>query len=164
MLERELGRGPLDRGVMWVSYREVRQLKTNSKEALMGSHNGPARWGRAVAPLLLATHSIACASWRVEGAAPEALVTAKHPDQIRVLRANNSRVVLQHPTVAADSLRGSDPRAHGEVALPLSDVRTLETRHTDAGKSLLLGVGIAGAVVAVAAIAAANTQYGGVRF
>lgn len=80
---------------------------------------------------------------------PQAAIEAKHPDQIRVARADGTKQVLHQPAVVGDTLRG----APGEGVIPMSDVRVVETRHVSGGRTMLLvlagGLG-AGLVVCAA--------------
>lgn len=110
---------------------------------------------RLRALILLLAYLLACQAWRTETVTPQAIVEAKHPDQLRVVRANGTKQVLHRPVVVADTLRGSAR----EPAIPLSDVQAVETRHGDAGKSLLLGVGIVGGVL-TAVVLACRSQNG----
>ena len=85
----------------------------------------------------------ACKSWQ-----PQPLVA--HPPQritgdARVTRTDNSEIVLRAPVVAGDSLAGNAGIAE-RVAIPLSDIRTVKTRRTDASLTFL--------AVAAAALAA----------
>jgi hypothetical protein len=109
---------------------------------------------RFIALVLLLAYLPACHSWRTETVTPQAVIEAKHPDQIRVARADGTKQVLHQPAVVGDTLRGTAR----EPAIPLSDVQAVETRHGDTGKTLLLGLGIAVGVVAAAAIACAATD------
>src|SRR5687768_15129580 len=89
---------------------------------------------RAVAAVLLLAYLPACTSWRVENVSPQALIEAKHPAQVRVSRPDGTKQVLHQPSIAGDTLRGSGQ----EPAIPLDDVQTVEARHGDTGKSILL--------------------------
>jgi len=110
-------------------------------------------WLRAL--ILLVAYLPACQAWHTEAVTPRAVIEANHPDQVRVVRADGTKLVLHRPMVVADTLRG---RAE-EPAIPLSDVEAVETRHGDPGKSLLLGVGIVGGVLA-AVVLACRSQNG----
>ena len=105
---------------------------------------------RVIAAVLLLAYLPACSSWRVENVSPQALIEAKHPTQVRVSRPDGTKQVLHQPSIAGDTLRGSAQ----EPAIPLDDVRTVETRHRNTGKSLLLvgGILIVGGIVAVAIV------------
>ena len=120
-------------------------------------YSRPIRHGRTrlIALVLLLVYLPACQAWRTETVTPQAVIEAKHPDQLRVVRADGTKQVLHRPVVVADTLRGSGR----EPAVPLSDVRAVETRHGDTGKSLLLGVGVVGGVL-TAVVLACRSQNG----
>jgi hypothetical protein len=79
-----------------------------------------------------------------------------------VTRADSSTVVLQTPSVVRDSLWGW--RRGTELGIELADIRAIATRHGDAGKSLLLGLGIVGGLFAIAAVAVSGQTYVGGGF
>lgn len=113
----------------------------------------PARGTRVIAAGLLLVYLPACSSWRVESVSPRALIEATHPAQVRLSRADGTKQVLHRPSIAGDTLRGSAL----EPAIPLADVRTVETRHGATGKSLLLVGGIlVGSTLAGAIICSAT--------
>lgn len=93
---------------------------------------------RAIAVVLLLAYLPACSSWRVENVSPQALIEAEHPAQVRVLRTNGAKQILHQPAITGDTLRGSVR----EPPIPLANVHAIETRHRDAGKTVLLVVGI----------------------
>lgn len=108
---------------------------------------------RVVAAVLLLAYLPACSSWRVQNLSPQALIEAEHPAQVRVSRPDGTKQVLHQPSIAGDTLRGSAQ----EPAIPLGDVQTVETRHGDTGKSLLLVGGIlVGAMFAGAIVCSAT--------
>lgn len=109
---------------------------------------------RLTALLLLVAYVPACHSWRSEAATPQAVIEAKRPDQIRIIRTDGTRQVLHQPAVVGDTLRGTSR----EPPIPLSDVQTLQTRHEEGGKSILLGLGVIGGVVVVAGIVCRATD------
>ena len=112
---------------------------------------------RIVGVVLVATQLAGCSSWRVEQVGPEQLVRERAPAQVRVVRGDGSGLVLDRPKISGDSLTGLSGGAHRGV--PLADVNTIATRHGDAAKSILLGVGIAGGIFAIAAAAASSACY-----
>lgn len=101
---------------------------------------------RLTALVLLLTYLPACHSWHTETVAPQAVIAAKHPDQIRIVRADGTSQVLHQPTLVADTLRGRSP----ETAVALADVRAIATRRTNvpltaltvAGGLVVVGLGI----------------------
>jgi hypothetical protein len=103
-----------------------------------------------VVPLLLS----ACHSWRASSG-PIAETLADHPDEVRVLRNDDSRITLLRPRLSGDSLIGERRASRSEItfAVPLNDVRSLEVRRFDGGKTvaLIAGVGVTAILVAAAA-------------
>jgi hypothetical protein len=89
-----------------------------------------------------------CQTWRVAGPTPTEYLSKHSPDQILVLRADSSRLILLDPSLEGDTLRGF-AQTGGRPALPLSEVRSVSVRGTSWGKTLGL-VGAVGAGVAVA--------------
>jgi hypothetical protein len=93
---------------------------------------------------LLAANSLACSSWQTVTPSPEAYLSAKSPEEIRVTRLDSSRVVVRAPKLQSDSIVGTtggglkadDPLR--SVGVPLPDVAKIESRHTDTG--MVLGV------------------------
>ena len=92
---------------------------------------------RLTALVLLLAYLPACHSWHTETIAPQAIIAAKHPDQIRIVRADGTTQVLHRPTLISDALRGSPP----ETAVPLADVRAIATRRTSVPLTALTVVG-----------------------
>jgi len=93
-----------------------------------------------------------CMSWRAETVSPDQLITQSHPDEVRVTLSDRSKVELQNPTLAGDTLVGhrdarpmtgspftADPLgvapAPGEAAggtelrIPVAEVVRIETLH-----------------------------------
>ena len=93
---------------------------------------------------LLATINFACSSWQTITPSPEAYLSAKSPEEIRVTRLDSSKVVMRAPKLQSDSIVGTtggglkadDPLR--SVGVPLPDVAKIESRHTDTG--MVLGV------------------------
>jgi hypothetical protein len=111
-----------------------------------------------VATAVLATQLAACSSWHVEQVAPEQLLHQRAPAEVRVTRTDGNQLVLAQPQLSGDSLTGF----HGGVpgGVPLGDIGTIATRHGDAGKSVLLGLGIVGGLFATAAVALSGQKLG----
>jgi hypothetical protein len=92
----------------------------------------------------------ACATWTPE---PTSAPThgRSHAGPVRVTRADGAVVVLDHASVGADSVIGSEHAApHARVAIPASDVRKLESRRPQPVRTAALAA--VGAVAAVAAM------------
>jgi hypothetical protein len=105
-------------------------------------------WTRVVSSVLLAAQAAGCSSWRVEQVSPEQLLRDRAPAEVRVARADGTQLILGGPRISGDSLTGVNggiPRG-----VPLGDISTIATRHGEAGKSVLLGLGLILGVVAIA--------------
>ena len=135
-------------------------------------------WTRFRATFLLLLYLPACTSWQVVSVTPEQLIADQHPRTIRVERTDGKKLVIEHPEVTGDSIIGmvtsgarqtvttghmpsmseqSAPVSVARRGIPLSEVHRVATRHTDAGKSVLAGLGItAVTLVIVAAVALAT--------
>jgi len=111
---------------------------------------------RAVAAVLLAVYLPACHHWVTpKGMTPQEYITANHPSTVRVTLADSSRVVLQNPRAASDSLWGSVAPG-GQWGVPLSSVQLLQVRKSDAAGTVFLTLGIVvGSLFVVGAICAA---------
>jgi hypothetical protein len=109
-----------------------------------------------------------CSSWRTEEVAPASYIASTHPQMVRLTLLNLTIVELESPVVEGDSIRGREPGqgadSVGMRAVAQGDVRSLEVRHPDGGKSVLLGVGVAAGAAAVFlggfAVMAANCDFG----
>lgn len=80
---------------------------------------------------------------------------------MRVTRTDGATLELKAPAVREDSLVGTGA-ADSTVSLVLSDVRSVEAKRTDAGKTLLLigagGLVVVAVVYATAAISACGDE------
>jgi len=108
-----------------------------------------ARRTRLLAACLLLVDGAGCASWRPEPGAPGVILAAKRPDKVRVNLGMDSTVVVARPVIDGDTLRAQDEHAKHSIAIPLADVKLLETRQTNQGAAIALGVGLAGAVALI---------------
>jgi hypothetical protein len=119
-----------------------------------------------IALILLASSLSGCIgsslkSWRVQPPPPATVVTDQHPKRVRVLRADNTKIVLRNPSVIGDSLVAVDA-ADRRFAIPLTQVKQMEVEKTDGGKVTFVVVGsVAGAVLLVYLFAnsVANAAY-----
>ena len=93
-----------------------------------------------------------CSSWQVTEVAPAELLQDEHPERLRITRGDSSRVILDHPRLAGDSLAGDT--AGTSVAIPLGDVQALAIRKGDAAKTvgLVAGLSVAGLIFAASAM------------
>lgn len=121
-------------------------------------HRAYAFPGRITLLGVLGLHAGACMSWKTQPVSPDQVV-AKQPDQVRVTLESGSRIVIARPAIIGDSLIGTPPGADTKriaqrLAVPLSDIRSVEVQRVNAGKTALLIAGVG--VTALAVIAAAD--------
>ena len=109
-----------------------------------------------VATVLLAGQVAGCSSWRVEQAPPEQVLHQRTPTEVRVTRTDGSQLVLGRPRISGDSLTGFAGGALRGVLM--TDIGAIATRHGNAGKSVLLGVGSLGGALVIGAIAASASS------
>ena len=103
----------------------------------------------AVACLLLPLHLAACTAWRVQPPPAQAVV-ARAPEKARLTLTDGTRLIVLHPRIDADSVRGVNEATDQSVAFPLTTVTFIEIRQHSTARTLLLIVGIpVGSVVAL---------------
>jgi hypothetical protein len=106
-----------------------------------------------------------CSAWKKQRGGVEAILARRDPPRkVRVTLLDGSRVEFQSPAIRGDSLVGNvsyavhhesrwDETRRALSGVPLADIRRVELRKFDAGRTLLLvGIGV-GATVAIVAIA-----------
>jgi ferric-dicitrate binding protein FerR (iron transport regulator) len=104
------------------------------------------RTQRVVAVLALVSVS-ACTVWKPIPAAPPA---ADLPDQVRVTLETGEQVTLRDASVIGDSLVVGREGKDGPMReYPFRDVRELEAGSRSVGRTVLLGVGIVAAGIAL---------------
>jgi len=122
-------------------------------EAIVPRSRQLSRWRRAGARLLMVMMASGCYTWRIERVAPESLL-AQQPRRVRVTRTDGTHAILTQPTLQADALTSSKSRVgQSELLIPLTEVRTLESRRFSVGGTLGLGVALFGAYLMAAIIA-----------
>ena len=84
-------------------------------------------------------------SWRVQPPPPAGVVVEQHPNRIRVLRADNTRVVLRSPSIIGDSLVAMDAEGR-RIAMPLTQVTQMEVEKTNGRKVAFVVVATAAGV------------------
>jgi hypothetical protein len=83
------------------------------------------RFGRLV---LLTASLTACTKWQVQTLSPQQVLATRHPDKIRVTRADSTQVVLTKPQIVGDTLYGM---AAGQRGVALADVSRVSIRRGD---------------------------------
>lgn len=133
---------------------------------------------RATTSVLLASHVLGatgCTSWQTQSGSAASVLAAQPvpapapagpligvpgnessqssatpaPQAIRITTAT-TKLQLDAPRISGDSLYGTPGRGQPEIAVPLSDVTSVQVRATSAGKTAGLGIGLAvGAALAI---------------
>lgn len=78
--------------------------------------------------LALVVCTTACTTWRTQWVSPSMVIEGEQPSKVRVVRTDSTRIVVEGPHVAADSLTGRARNAR--VAVPLSEVAYLQVRRS----------------------------------
>src|SRR6266850_1684491 len=114
------------------------------------------------------TGTVGCSAWKRQKGGVEALLTRRDPpEKVRITLSDGSRVEFRSPALRGDSLVGMMGYAVHHVnrwdglnwrrsAVALADVRQVELRKFDAGRTLILAAVGVGATVAIVAIATAD--------
>ena len=90
-----------------------------------------------------------CHTWRTQSVSPREVVETQRPQRIRVSLASQSQLTLEVPEIQGDTLFGhvgEDPKNRKPIGLPLSVVKQVAVRQSDAGKTavaVVLGGGAA---------------------
>ena len=109
-----------------------------------------------VAALLVLSAS-GCAGWRTTSVAPRELLATKGVPAVRVTRADKTKVEIWNPVILGDSIIGHPTQqAIARLVMPLSQVNTIATRRTSLGRTLLIGLGVLGAVAAYGLLQSLN--------
>jgi len=74
-----------------------------------------------------------------------------------VTRADKTKVEIWNPVILGDSIIGHPTQqAIARLVMPLSQVNTIATRRTSIGRTLLIGLGVLGAVAAYGLLQSLN--------
>ncbi len=123
------------------------------------------RFRPVVSVILLAAYLPACTSYQAT-TQPLAELTAspKPPEHVRVTTNAGAKFTVDGPRVVNDSLFGTTATVDAKgtpttraVAMPLGELRTIEVRKADGTSTMMLVVGIVGAVVLLG-VAGANAM------
>ncbi len=111
-----------------------------------------------VLPFVLALPAGACHGWNAQTSpAPEVVAAQNGRGTVRVIRRDQSVLVLANPQVAGDSIVGTAGNPPVRTAVALADVQRVDTRSVNAWKTGGLVFGtllVVSAVAVVAAVAA----------
>ena len=118
---------------------------------------------RILSCILLPAYLSSCTAWHVQSASPAQVVQEEQPSQIRVTTTSDSVVILQGPRVSGDTLIGfvernftwdgsvyGVPDTASALKIPLADISHVALHKTNAGKSVLLGLGIVAGIIVAA--------------
>lgn len=107
------------------------------------------------AALVLTCYLTACTAWHKQTAIPQQVITAKQPRKVRIARQDGSRVELLQPKIEGDSIVGTtwDVKPGSQplrTAIALADVRGIEVKEDDTGRTIM-AVGFIGGIIALMA-------------
>ena len=115
---------------------------------------------RAALMAWLSVISSGCMAWKVEPVAPRELLRQPGITAVRVTRADKSKVEIYDPVLQGDSIIGHPTdRAIARLVMPLDQVQTIAVRKKSVGKTLLIGLGVIGAVTVYALLQELNQGY-----
>lgn len=115
------------------------------------------RFGMAA---LLVLSAGGCAGWHTSDVTPRELLATKGIPAVRVTRADKSKVEIWNPVIQGDSIVGHPTEtAIARLVMPLSQVNTIATRSASVSRTLLIGLGVIGAVAAYGLLQSLNTGY-----
>ena len=117
--------------------------------------------------ILLPAYLSSCVTnWEVQRASPEQFIEEEQPSQVRVATTDRSEIILEEPRVSGDTLFGFGERKFswaGSVyaaadtgtvlEIPLADISHVAVKKTNAGESILIGVGVVGVALMVTMVA-----------
>src|SRR5688572_31783564 len=110
----------------------------------------PSRFATGIVVVLLAG---ACQAWKSDQRPLPEVVQEQRDGKVALSTNNVGRIVVSNPTIEGDSIVGVRTAVTGaassRTAIPISEVRSVETRQLSVLRTLVLGVLIAaGAVLA----------------
>ena len=112
----------------------------------------------AILPFAIALSAGACHGWNAQTSpAPEVVAAQNGRGTVRVIRHDQSTMVLANPQVVGDSIVGTAGDPPQRTAVALADVQRVDTRRVNAWKTggLVFGTLLVVSAVAVAAAVAA---------
>lgn len=102
---------------------------------------------RAAALVLLLALAPGCSTWVSQPLAPAAVLRQPAPayGKVRLVRTNGEAVVVRNPIAAGDSVFGvrvQHDQPSRPIAVPLSEIREVQTIRADLAETALLVAGI----------------------
>jgi hypothetical protein len=94
---------------------------------------------RAVTLVFLGSQVTACTSWTTQSVSPEEFFRGRTADEVRITRADSTKVVLVRPRLVGDSVLGDsvDAILSQKNAVPLADIQSVAVRRKDPTKTTL---------------------------
>ena len=92
----------------------------------------------------------ACYSWRPTAVSPQTLIPAEQPSSVRVRLTGGEVLTFQSPMMRNDSIVGV---TDSNVGVASRDVRLFEVRRFSVGKTVVLGVVLAGLALGASIVA-----------
>lgn len=118
-----------------------------------------ARRGLVLAGGMLLT---ACSTWIPVGPSPAEYIQSRRPKEVRIVRADSSKLLLLAPRMAADTVLGARPgRTWPDTTwfpVPLDSVRGVYVQRLSAGRSLAMVGLLAGGVLLAGAASCASSS------
>jgi len=104
------------------------------------------RCSACMSSLLLMAYLNACTSWQMQGVPPERALQQPLRKAVRIMTVDNRRLEILRPHLRGATLAG---QVRGTaVAIPLREIRDLEVRRPDTGRTFLLVLGLAATAAA----------------
>ena len=104
---------------------------------------------RASGLLLLAAWLSGCTTWRSHAVEPQQYISENRPGKVRLVLADSAVVQVQEPRILRDSVIGDQNvgNTNRRVAVPVAEVRSVQTGSISIGKTALAGAGLIGGVI-----------------
>ena len=138
---------------MWPAFAEAVRCSETHGEIMKFSRSQPPVT-RFLAWVLLLAFASGCMGWRSQSGDTQTIIEAKQPTQIRLVRSDGSRFVLENPTIIGDSLVGMLRLGRGSgfrAAIPLHEVGPVEIEEIHKGRTALAVLYIGSTLIALIA-------------
>ncbi len=100
---------------------------------------------RFLASAALGAQLSACATWQVQEVSPQELLETKHPNRIRLTRADSTTVELAMPRLMGDTIVGARAGRYEKVAT--ADVTQVAVRGDGGSGAAVAGIAVAGGIL-----------------
>ena len=109
---------------------------------------------RRVIGALLMVLLTGCQTWRPTAYSPQTLIPVEQPSSVRVTLMNGETITVRDPWMRNDSILGNSDA--GPVTVAARDVRSLEVQRSSSGKSIGVGLLVAGVGAVIGAVIVGN--------